>query len=247
MLIAIGPVVACWLALTATALASRSKAFARLVLFGGAVTLLSMGLATTVTVNHATQEGQRFFEAPFAATLVPVIVLLGALRTTSLTRGLILLGLGIPSVYTLYFNRYMTGKLHGSVYEARPDNPLYPDDLFDVDCRTVAGARLGERPRPIYVDAAVYHLYATCRPVLTPGFAPPQWTVNTFAWVLPVEQLRRLGPLGGDTEAICRVDGTRDALCARVAAKPARCGGEGTAFLRCPVSPEDRAAVLAAP
>jgi len=247
LFIAIGPVVACWLALAASAVAARSRGVGRLVLFGAVVTVVSMGLATTLTVNHAVQEGQRFFEAPFAATLVPVIALVGALRPTAFTRGLLLLGLGIPSVYTLYFNRYETTTLHASGYESGPSNAVFPDDLFEVDCRRVAGAHLGERARPIYVDAAGYYLYTTCRPVFTPGGVPPQWPVKIYAHVTPVEQLREIGPLGGDTEAICRTDSKRDALCARVAAVPARCTVEGTAFLRCPVSPEDRAAVLGTP
>ena len=247
LLIAIGPVVACWLALAAAALAARSTRLGPLVLFGGVVTLVSMSLATMVTVNAAVQEGQRFFEAPFAATMVPAIALLGALGATAVTRGLLLFGLGIPSVYTLYFNGYETEKLHGSAYEAGPTNPVYPDDLFDVDCRKVASARLGERPRAIYVDASAYYLYTTCRPVFTPGGVPPQWPVKIWAHVAPVEQLREIGPMGGDTEAICRVDAKRDALCLRVAADTSRCQAEGTAFLRCPVSPEDRAAVLGTP
>jgi hypothetical protein len=174
------------------------------------------------------------------------VALLGSLRTTSVARGLLLLGLGVPSVYTLYFNRYETETLHASGYEAGPHNPSFPESLFDVNCRTVAGARLGQRPRPVYVDAAGYYLYATCRPVFTPGGYPPQWPVKIYAHLGPAEQLRELGPMGGDAEAICRVDSKRDAVCLRVTAS-ATCRTEGTLFLRCPVSAEDRSAILGTP
>jgi hypothetical protein len=247
LLIAIGPIVACWLALAVAVLVTRSRRARGLVLFGAAVTLLCLGLATMLTINKDVEEGQRFFVAPFAATIVPVVGLLGLVRTSAVARALLVLGLGIPSAYTLYFCRWETETLHATGYAAGPANPIIPESLFDVNCRAAAGAHLLDPPRPVYVDKLGFYLFSTCRPVFNPGGYSPQWPVKIFPHLEPLAQLRELGAIGGDGEAICRVDAKRDAVCARVASQPGRCRAEGTFFVRCPITAEDRAALLGTP
>ena len=241
----LAPVFLCVLALVIAAALSRSRPAFVLAVFGAVATVLSVSLATGLTFNSASEEGQRFFVAPFVAALIPVVVMGAVLRWGPVARGLVVLALAVPAVHTLYFQKADHEIMHQSWAEAGPWNAWVPESLFDVDCRRRAGAHLGEQLRPVYLDRAGYYLYSTCRPVFLAGGATAPWPMKVNSHPEPLDQLRDLAIMshGASFEAICRVDGHRDVLCSRVAADASRCTAEGSMFLRCPVTDADRAAV----
>ncbi|HEX7601196.1 MAG TPA: hypothetical protein VF316_06300, partial [Polyangiaceae bacterium] len=238
-------VLLCVLALVMAAALSRSTHAFVLAVFAVLTTVLSVSLAAGLTFNSASEEGQRFFVAPFVAALIPVVVLGAALRWGPLARGLVVLGLSVPTAHTLYFQKADHEIMHESWAEAGPRNAWVPESLFDVDCRSRAGAHLGETLRPVYMDRAGYYLYSTCRPVFAAGGVTAPWPMKVNSHPEPLDQLHDLAIMndGARFDAICRVDGRRDSLCARVAADASRCSPEGTMFLRCPITDADRAAV----
>jgi hypothetical protein len=243
LLLALGPVLACALALAITWMRGRDGGVGRLVTFGVVVTLMCLVFATCLTVNNSPAESQRFFVAPFIATLVPSVALLAVVGRSAVARALMIAGLGIPAIYTVYFNRHEAEEMHEKGFYGGPHNALIPESLFDVDCRKATGAQLTDRPRPVYVDQTGFYLFAVCRPLFAPGESRG-WPLKMSPHLDPVTQLRELGPMGGDTEAFCRADAKRDVVCARLTATPGRCVAEGSAFLRCPITAEDRAALV---
>ena len=246
LLLALGPVVCCALALAVTWVRDRNRGVARLVALGAVVTLMCLVFATCLTVNNSPAESQRFFVAPFIVTLVPAVALLGVVERSALARALLVLGLGIPAVYTVYFNRHEAEEMRAKGFYGGPHSPLVPESLFDVDCREVAAARLTDQPRAVYVDQAGFYLFAVCRPLFAPG-ENRGWPVKMSPHLDPLTKLRELGAMGGDTEAFCRADDRRDLVCKRLTADPARCIAEGAAFLRCPITNDDRTALLGPP
>jgi hypothetical protein len=234
-------VLACGLALAITWMRRRDTGVGRLLAFGAVVTSLCVVLGTCLTVNNSPAEAQRFFVAPFIATLVPAVALLGGVRRSAAARGLLVLALGVPAICTVYFNGREAEEMRTKGYYGGPHNSQIPESLFDVDCRRAAGARLSDRPRPVYVDEAGFYLFAVCRPLFAPGESRG-WPLKMSPHLDPVTQLRELG-----TVAFCRSDDKRDVVCKRLTADPTRCVAEGTAFLRRPISAEDRTALVGAP
>lgn len=242
---AIGPVLACGLALALTWTRRHDPGVGRLLAFGAVVTSLCVVLGTCLTVNGSPAEAQRFFVAPFIATLVPAVALVGIVRRSTVARGLLVLALGVPAICTVYFNGREAEEMHTKGFYGGPHNSLIPESLFDVNCRRATGARLSDRPQPVYVDQTGFYLFAVCRPLFAPGESRG-WPLKMSPHLDPLTQLRELAPMGGDTVAFCRADDKRDVVCRHLTAEPGRCVAEGAQFLRCPITAEDRAALLPA-
>src|SRR6185369_6252099 len=121
--------------------------------------------------------------------------------------------------------------------------------LHDESCRTVAGARLGDRPALVHVEQSVFYSYAGCRPTFVAGKRGSQFEMKLRPTLgLPgFQQLDRemLKP-DASVDAICpaaRAPSDVDPVCAYALAH-STCAPEGTAYLRCPLSPADRSAIL---
>lgn len=242
------PFLACWTGLAAAAIRRPARPLRPLVLLAGAVIAASCLLALHVRVNGASSESQRFFVAPFLVTLLWGLLHLDRMPPRSLARTLVLLGLAVPPIFSLWWLREIAPD-YMRAYEETEANPWAKETTYGLDCRRVAGARLGERPRPTYVDSYQHYVFTSCRPIFGPGRPQPPWTTKTLPRFESREQLRELAAMVGnaDLDAICAAapGSRRDPVCAHALARGRdRCTPEGTRFLRCPLSPSDRAAIL---
>jgi hypothetical protein len=126
-------------------------------------------------------------------------------------------------------------------------SPL-PDRMFDIDCRTTAGARFGEAPRPAYIDTNEFFDVLSCRPTYTFGNSGGSWHVRTLSVWEPMAQLQgddaNLVRRDQNLDAMCRDDGTpNDVVCTRAKLNRASCRREGR-YSRCALTPHDRDVLL---
>ena len=162
----------------------------------------------------------------------------------SLASILALLGVAVPAFYSMYWTversaTDMTGYLDGQ-------KPA-PDRMHDVDCRASVGAHFGERAKPLYLDFPDFMDISGCRPMYQVGDKKTSWPVRIVAVADPLPQLRGLDELVRRDEALdalCRPAGTPvDVVCERALRNRPACHPEGR-YLRCPLYPADRAALL---
>lgn len=227
---------------------ARSVELGALFLFSIVVVVLSMALALRIEVNGTPSENQRFFVAPFFVTILPCLWLYHRSPRASLATVAMLLGAVLPAVFTLHWLR---AQARGDLgIEVSVGNAAIPQNLYEVECRNSTGARFGERAELRYIETTEYFFYFSCRPVFAAGEARPPWTVKvapvheTFwqLWQLDAQYLDR----GEVLQAICHSDPAQpsDAVCARALQNRSQCVPEGTMFLRCPLTAEDRRALL---
>ncbi len=243
------PLLACSLGLALHANARRSKPYGALALYGAVVVTVCGVLALKMRINGAGQELQRLFLAPFFVT-----ALFGLLMLPRMTRGstasiAVLLGTAVPAAYTVYWihevaRGYMVDYIESSA------NVWARESTIAVDCRTVANARLGDRPHPTYVDQYLHYVYTSCRPIFGPGRVQYPWTIMTLPQFEAIPQLSDLsanmvGP-NDDVDAICAANAEpHDPVCGWILShERSRCSPEGTRFIRCPLSPAARHEIL---
>ena len=126
-------------------------------------------------------------------------------------------------------------------------------NLHTSDYRALAGAAFGQQPAVTYVEASVFYAHTGCsRQLARPGMRrTPYWSRKEYP---------RLGPAGfqqldgemlaadAAVDAICPAGRQRhdmDAVCSYAVAH-AKCAAEGSDFVRCPLTPADRRAILGA-
>ena len=217
-----------------------------LLVFAVALAVVSIVGLTTVDVNNGPPEGHRFLTAAiFLFPLVGVLSLDRWWRPGSLGRTLVLaalmLGGGSTVLWLSHYPRHPTPETH---FRQRGQN------LHTADCRALAGARFGQKPAVTYVESSVFYAYAGCRPSFVAGERRTKyWTRKEYP-TLGTHALRELdremAPPDATVDAVCptgRAPGDVDQVCAYALAHTA-CAPEGTDFVRCPLSPADRRAIL---
>ncbi len=217
-----------------------------LMVFALALTVVSIVGLTTIDVNNGPPEGHRFLTA--ALFLFPVIGVLcldrwwgpGSLGRT-LVLAALMLGGGSTVLWLSHYPRHPTPESH---FRQRGQN------LHTSDCRALTGARFGQKPAVTYVESSVFYAYAGCRPSFVAGERRTKyWTRKEYP-TLGTRALREvdreMAPPDATVDAVCptgRGRGDVDEVCAYVLARPG-CVPDGTDFVRCPLSPADRRAIL---
>ena len=126
------------------------------------------------------------------------------------------------------------------------------EDLYAVDCREDLGARLGERPIPRYLSSSVLFLYAGCHPSFIAGKSGGH-KIKTSSPLHGLDALADEDRMAGDAplEAICPKKTLSDPICQRAELRapcePLATTRAGTDIVRCSLTREDRAALLAKP
>jgi hypothetical protein len=212
------------------------------IAFAAALAAVSIIGLTTVDMNGAPPESHRFLTA--ALFLFPLFGVLafdgwapGTLART-LVLGALTLGAGSTLLWVSHDRDHPTPEAN---FRQRGPN------LHMMDCRAIAGARLGQKPEVTYVESTVFYAYAGCRPTFAAGQRLSYWAMKQF----PAFGATALGeldtellPRGAPVDAVCPV-GRRDVdpVCAHALAHAA-CTPDGTDFVRCPLSAGDRKAIL---
>jgi hypothetical protein len=213
---------------------------------GAGVLAAAIVLATHTEVNGVARlEVQRWWVAPFFLAFVPALAELPRMPQGSLARVAVVAGVGVPAVFTSY---WQLDHVHATYKRDHlMTEPAWPN-VYDVDCRDVAGAHLGDRAVPTYVEMSVFWLYSTCRGLYTPGNVGSTWPVNVFPRIEPRDQLGHLETLVGSAPlpAICRANpkGMTDPVCLQATRDRSRCTEEGRMFVRCVLPKEERALIF---
>ena len=214
------------------------------IVFTAALAFLSILGLTTLDINGSAPESHRFLTA--ALFLFPLFGVLDLDRWSlgSLGRTLVLSALTLGAVSELFWlshsPRHPTPEWY---FQQRGEN------LHTSNCREIAGAALAQAPAVAYVESSVFYSYVGCRPSFVAGRRSDYWAMKQrpTAGVAGLQQLdaQMLEPRAA-VDAICptgRRPGDVDAVCAYALAHTT-CAPEGTNFVRCPLSPTDRRAIL---
>lgn len=233
------------------AIQRRARGLSVFLAMSFVVVAFSVVVAVVFEFNRAPWENQRFFVVPFFVTVLPCLWLLHRARRARTAAVAMALGVVAPAFFTLnWFSAQIQKDIGG---EPSVGNPAIRYDLNEVDCRQAAGAKLGERPAPRYLESSEFFLLLSCRSVYAAGSVRAPWTMKIAPRHGTFSQLEELdGALVGrdeTAEALCLADrtGATDPICARATANRAKCSAEGRRFLRCPLTPADRSALLADP
>jgi len=237
------PLLACGGALALLAVRLRSRSHAAVAAMVWSLVAVSAGLLLRVEVNHEGAESQRFLVAPFFACVVLAVLFLDRMPRGSFAATLALLGVAVPAIYSVYWIREQASTLMAGLEDKTSPR------LNDVDCRASADAHLGDRPRVAYVESSEFYGVVACRPVFNSGDRT-EWAIPTHPTTDPIPQLRALD------RNLARPDETIDAYCPRDERAPSdvvcrralrvrtSCRPEGARYLRCPLTPSDRGALL---
>lgn len=208
-----------------------------------ALTATSLVLVTHLDINGAPHELQRFMTAP--SVTVPTVAMLWLDRPPpgSLARAAIAASAALPAFCSLAW-----------LVEASPAIPkdaMYGrarGSLYGMNCREEAGARVGDRPSPAYVDSSLWFAYVGCRPSLVAGRTTTTWNMRLWQLEGPaaIDQLDREQLAPGAVLAAHCPSRPKDAdpVCRRAMAE-GRCEPEGSLFLRCELSAQARADLVA--
>ena len=221
---------------------------AGLLAFLAALFLASFVALTTVEINGMAGESHRFLTA--ALWIFPAVGVLAFdwWPPATLRRILVLGALGLGGFSTLlWLSHYRTHPTPERWFRQRGQG------LHSASCRTFAGAHLGETPALVYVESSVFYSYAGCRPTYVPG-KRGAWHLETkLRPTLGLDGFRQLDRemLKADepVDAICpagRPPGDVDPVCTYALGRVA-CAPEGSSYLRCPLAPSDRRAIVAQP
>jgi hypothetical protein len=240
-----------WTALVgivALALAARAedRRWRWLVAFVVALFAISTFGLTCVQMNNAPPESHRFFTASLFMTPLLGLLVLPRLRTGSLPWTSIVAGLVLGGLSTvLWWSHYSRGHATPEWYFQQKGKT----NLHETNCREAAGARLGDRPRPTYIETWTFYSYVGCRPSFVGGRTNSYWAVKIAPLVgLPaLQDLDREQARPDETiDAICPAGWAAsklDAVCS-YAVTHAKCEPQGTDFVRCPLTPADRTALV---
>jgi hypothetical protein len=238
------PLLAGWLALLLHGVRARGRGTLVLCVASGALLVVGSALALRVQINDDHQEVHRFYVAMFTFSALASVACFGAMRPGSTERALVVLGVALPVVGQLYWALQLAPEAFGPwrTPAAKAADP------FLTDCRTVAGAHFGEAARPAYVAPSDYSRFVGCRPVLSAGVGHGPWLTKIYPVSDPFDQLRILDKEMRDRslplDAVCPVvRAGSDPVCRR-ARERGSCKHEGTDYVRCQLSPDERRALL---
>jgi hypothetical protein len=219
-----------------------SKTWRSFVAFVGALFAVALFGLLFVQINNSPPESHRFLTAalfvmPFMGLLVATRLPTGSLAWTSIVAGLVLGGMST----VLWASHYSRGHATPQWYF----QGKFKTNLHETNCREAAGARLGDKPRPTYVESRTFYSYVGCRPSFVAGKVVPPWTVK-YAPITGIPALqnldRELAAPDETADAICPagwVTSELDPVCAYVTTHH-KCEPQGKDFVRCPLTPADR-------
>jgi hypothetical protein len=213
---------------------ARSRRLLALAVTALAATALTAVLATKARINGQDGvEAERFFIAVFFVVLTIAFWLLPAMRRWSIASALVVLGPAASIFFTYWWFRAAAPEaLSGS----EATHPLLTKNLYEVDCRADADARLGDRPVVTYVDEKSWYFYTSCRGVFEAGLTDPPWPVKIRpAFEVPshLAEFAKLADPEATVPAVCRNDGQNDPVC-RELVKAGGCAPDGADFVACP-------------
>lgn len=240
------PLLACGAALALLAVRLRSSAQAAVAVLVWSLIVVSECLLLRVEVNHDGAESQRYMTAPFSACFVFTVLFLHRMPRGSIGSLLALLGVAVPAIYSVYWIREISPNSMSGLKDTATASGA---KLSDVDCRSTAGAHLGDVARAAYVESSEYYSVAACRPIFNSG-QRWRWSVPIFPTTEPIPQLRALDESlwqpGEAGEAFCLRDEAvaSDPVCRQALRARSSCQPEGARYLRCPLTPADREALL---
>jgi hypothetical protein len=119
-------------------------------------------------------------------------------------------------------------------------------DLYETDCRTVIGSRLGTRARTTYVTSSLYYLATGCLSTYTPGFVQgSNWKSITigspFLYTDAVVAIEKELPTGASMPLVCpNATDPNDGACA-VAEKNGSCHAQGLVAKDCALTAREAA------
>ena len=226
-------------------LVKPSRKLAALAALACTAVALSTFLATKVRVNGAEGvEAERFFIAVFFVVLVVALWLLPQMPRWSVSTALVVVGPAASIFFTFWWLRAAAPDvLAGS----EANHPLQTTNLYNVDCRRVADARLGDRPQVTYVDETIWYFYTSCRAVFEAGMSDPPWPVkirSAFETPFHLIEFDKIAPPDATVPAVCwKNGGHNDRVCERLR-QTHECIPEGDTFLTCPFPPDLRRELL---
>src|SRR5262249_3020290 len=145
------------------------------------------------------------------------LMYLPALERGSVAKMAVLLGVVIPPAYSLYWLTELSPPSTKPYIEV-PASGWMRESTYALDCRRVAGAHLGDRPKVTYVDAMQHYVFTSCRPIFGAGVAG-RWPLKTEPLFDSIPQLtelhtKMLDP-GADLDAVCAAgpNALKDAVC----------------------------------
>jgi hypothetical protein len=245
LLIDISPLLLGCLGILLIATWRRSTSAAALFVFSSSVVAACTFVAMHLEINgQSVVEMQRFFVVPFFAAFVIGLALASRGQAGAIGPGIVAVAVALPAVFSAYW-LFVTAPETLKRAFLGPDRPgMY------VNCRAAAGAHFGERAHRMYVEANIYFAYSTCRPVFSPGGTDAPWTTKVYPHLDSKEQLQVLEkePVGPDGAwgAICGAGpaAAHDKVCSRLLEHATSCKKQGQDFIRCPLTPELRLALL---
>jgi hypothetical protein len=219
----------------------RSRGLAAAVVICFTTMLICFVVETHVVINGFPSEAVRFFPAPCFAALVLGLLWLPRIRTGSVARFAVLGALVVPPVFTVFWIRERK-EIELWPWKVRGSFESTWHGAYGSNCRTIADARVGQRPELTYVDTAAWYRFAACRPIFAPGMYKIPWNVKIAPrgqWY-PTTQIEDIQLMAGPNATIpaaCSTDARiSDPVCTYAMAH-ASCAAEGTDFVRCELTP----------
>jgi hypothetical protein len=219
-----------------------SRTWRGFLTFVGVLFVVSLFGLICVQINNAPVESHRFLTAalfitPLMGLLVATRLPAGSLPWTSIVAGLVVGGMST----ILWASHYANGHATPQWYFQQKGKT----NLHETNCRESAGSRLGDKPRPTYVESRTFYAYVGCRPSFVAGKGLGIWVLK-YAPVVGIAGLqnvdRELAKPDETIDAICPSGWAvkdLDPVCAHVMTH-AKCEAQGTDFMRCPLTPADR-------
>ncbi len=236
------PLLASGAALSLLALRLRSRPLVALAVLVWSLIVVSACLVLRVEVNHAPNESQRYFVAPFFACVVLAVLFLDRMPRGSIMASLALLGIAVPAILCGYWI-HEEASIMMSEFSEEATAPA--DKLHDLDCRAVADAHFGDRPHVAYVESTEFYRVTTCRPVFHSS-SDGDWAIPVKPTTEALAQLRNLDAKlvapEDEASAICLRDpkARSDDVCKRALHVRTSCRPFGSRYLVCPLGPADR-------
>ena len=229
----------------------------RIVLFYGAILASSILGFACLELNHMPIESHRWVTAPFVlAPIVAALMLVELAReyplagvAGSLPALVIYVGCGLGVVSTVEW--LSSGVAERECRRHRNFEGFAADRFYDVSCREMSGAALGEKTRVSYAESDALYLYSGCRPTFIAG---PPTTLHKIKVGRPSFGREAIGDIHRNmlsaTEpllvACLSGKASPDLVCARARAL-GRCGPGASAFDSCALSSTERAGLLGGP
>lgn len=221
----------------------RSRAIATLALFMGVVTAVGLFALFKVDVNSDPIESQRFVTAPMLlAPVVGAMVLALAAGRATLSRAVMIVAIGLPSLSTLLWYKSF-------VIETAAQQPGPYGEVYARDCREATGPLQHGAPKLRYFSGASIWRYAGAPAHAAPGppqqrggCAPPLTAFGGEA----IDSVRRSDARRPLHSVVCmREPVDTDPVCAWARAN-ATCAPVGRELTECVLTPTTRAALLQA-